>query len=223
MHFKVEAQDMYHSAIWSRLSVQKSITPKWQGELELQYRRQDNTQGDFAALPLTKSIRAWAYCKLNDKFRLAISPFAFFENNFPALKNNNMSVMIKEYRMQLNGEFTVSIIKKIDVLSRLSLEPIKQDISGYKLYYLRNRLRESFVYKINTSNTGYTSGELFLNTIYTESMPLFNQLRWTTGWQHTYSKHLSSDIAFMYQQSRVRSMQRDMYSYNAMVNIRWNI
>lgn len=193
------AQDANHFTLWSRLRVIKTFSPKWEAEIDLQYRRQDNDNLNIAALPLASSARLWVYHRPAPKLTIGFSPFAWFHNYALVSAPGDKLKDWNEYRMYLYGEYRVSVAKKLILFSRIGAEPMLQQRIWGNRSFIRLRWREQINLQLRAGTQLFAGTELFLNSFSSEKISFYNQVRGFAGIQYHISKHFIVTGGYMFQ------------------------
>lgn len=72
------------SEFWTKLTVVKTLNPKWSVGADIQYRSQANYQisdnRNFFENDLSRALRLWVFYKLSPKWTITAAPIAYFSN-----------------------------------------------------------------------------------------------------------------------------------------------
>jgi hypothetical protein len=211
------AQDATHFTLWSRLRVIKTFSPKWEAEIDMQYRRQDNDNLNIMALPLAQSGRLWVYHHPIPRWTIGFSPFTWFHNNQLVVKPTDISKEWNEYRVSLYGEYRVSVTRKLILLNRLGAEPILQIRTWGNRNFVRLRWREQINFQIQPATQLFIGGELFANSASSEKMNFYNQSRGFAGILYHLSAKFEATTNYMFQHIDMPSASTKIKSHNLQV------
>ncbi len=200
----------------------KTISPAWQAEAELQYRRQDNDNGNIFSLPLAQSVRGWLYYQPAPHWVIGFSPFAWFHNYALVSKPADEQKNWNEYRVQLYAEHRTVLGEKLSLYSRAGFEPITQAREGNK-NFVRFRWREQVSRGIGGKTLLMAGGELFLNSFYSTKMPFYNQSRAYATIQQRLSGKLAVEGTYMFQHIQANTNRIFLKSHDLVVTARLNL
>ena len=196
------AQNYNHFTNWSRLTIQKSLSDKWDIQAELHYRRQSNFQlseyNPFAE-PLMEGFRIGVHYSIGN-MRYSFTPILV--HSYPLIGNDDDFERPdrSEFRPALYAEWSSNAHGKWEFRSRLGYEYrlFKRTNGTWGDQQGRPRLRLQARYALSEQTTLLTSVEPLINALPNPAPNTFSQNQTYFGWNHDWSEHLTSEIGYFY-------------------------
>lgn len=213
----VTAQDLVHYSMWSRLRFSKTFNPKWEAELDLQYRRQDNNDLNIFSLPLAQSARLWIYHRPVPRWTIGFSPFTWFHNYQLITKPGDKPREWDEYRIYLYGEYKTSFARKLILLNRLGTEPTLQIRGWGNRNFIRLRWREQLNLQLRHATQAFIGSELFVNSMGSEKMNFYSQSRFFAGILYHLSANFEITTSYIFQHIDIQSSNSNLESHDLLI------
>lgn len=199
--FYTYSQEGSHNNVWSRLSLLYPLSEKVKTEAEFQKRWQNDLTIDHSKNPfqedLMNSVRLWAHYKLNSKFNLSVSPFAYFQHT-SIITNANDKLKSKSYELRFTvaSDFKQKIVDKTFFFDRLALEyrDFKNN-NNEDIIRLRNKIGAKYEFNSKWAINGFD--ELFLNLNSNDHKHLYDHNRIGVMGNFTPTKSIKLEFGYV--------------------------
>lgn len=214
------SQENSHNNIWSRVSISYPFSSKIKTEAEFQKRfqndiTQNNSENPFKE-DLMNSVRFWFQYKINNKFNLSISPFAYFQNT-SIISNQLDKEKTKSYelRYSIASDFKQNILPKTYFIERLALE--YRDIINSNNNVIRIRNKTMFKYEFNSRISIIVFDEYFANLNSKDNKHIFDQNRIGITGNYNLSKYIRIELGYIYISRLLKTKEELMYDNNFLI------
>jgi len=204
------ASAQYHYCSWNRMTLQIPLGEKWSTDAEVQARWQNSVGSrNMFDEALLFSYRQWVYYKPDDRFRISLSPFAYFSAHPYIMKYGYEKLKpTGEYRATIAVEAQQQVLPRLNINGRMGAEyrMLRNSDDNW-----RTRYRVGSRYDINKKYSISGNYELLFTThIADVNTHLDNERIWAMMGR-TINRKLRAEVGLMH-------MRRKMTQNSTLVN-----